>query len=496
MSRRSLIGMASLPVMTGGTLRQVAAREPKTDQDASPQVPLVPWIFLRAPLEKWMADYRRTFDAWADGGVRGIAIGYMEFLQPDGSTIPSFPADPKVYESFGVAPPTWDAAPGSLPAGENRVARDREKERRLQAMLDDAARRGWQILMFLRPLRRASEPPSEDPFSAASFGASVQDMMNAYPQARGVIIDGVGGRTYELEFPQRRNLFQIDDLEKPQFAALGIDIGRLERGAAHLDARFHQLTPSLVRYYSPAGVLAGLALFDLDEDALYWLRKRQEASLAYMAALRKQIDRLNRKIEMGTIPRAPVFSLLSSQDYQKMHPYFDYIFPKHYFWLRGYDGLYGTVARWVRTIHEWNPSLSETDCFAVAEAWFGIALPGIRSLADMELGFPEEFFSKVVYSETRRALEAVGDPNKVIAWVQTGQRPHGGDPMTEGDLHHILTASQRAGLRRFIYHPVYGHDLSAGEWSVISTLCGKRWNEDPSGYWPGDTWNPTTPFKP
>ena len=28
---------------------------------------------------------------------------------------------------------------------------------------------------------------------------------------------------------------------------------------------------------------------------------------------------------------------------------FDYVFPKHYYWHRGFDGLYGTVARWVRS---------------------------------------------------------------------------------------------------------------------------------------------------
>jgi hypothetical protein len=69
-----------------------------------------------------------------------------------------------------------------------------------------------------------------------------------------------------------------------------------------------------------------------------------------------------------------------------MHRYFDYVFPKHYFWHRGFDGMYGTVARWVERIQEWNPALTEADCFGVVKAWFGIELPGITSLADMEEG--------------------------------------------------------------------------------------------------------------
>ncbi|MCP5109807.1 MAG: hypothetical protein GY953_03110, partial [bacterium] len=199
----------------------------------------------------------------------------------------------------------------------------------------------------------------------------------------------------------------------------------------------------------------------------------------------KQIDGLSRKVKLGTIPRAPTFSVLTTQDYQRMHPYFDYVFPKHYFWHRGFDGLYGTVARWVQKIHEWNPSLTQRDCFAVAKAWFGIELPGVQSLADMELGFPDEFFEQVVFTETRRALEAIGDANKVIAWVQTGRSPHAGDPMPARDLDRILAASRKAGLKRFLFQP--SGDLGAAEWSVISSFCGNRWKKSPTGYWPPGT---------
>jgi len=120
---------------------------------------------------------------------------------------------------------------------------------------------------------------------------------------------------------------------------------------------------------------------------------------------RKQVDALERKAKLGTLPRTTAFSLLTTQDYQTTQFYFDYLFTKHYFWNRGFDGMYGTVARWVQTLREWNPSLTEADCFKVVKLWFGLQLPGIESLADLNLGFPDEFFSEVVYSETRRALD-------------------------------------------------------------------------------------------
>ena len=239
------------------------------------------------------------------------------------------------------------------------------------------------------------------------------------------------------------------------------------------------------------GTLGGLALFEPNEDALYWLRTSQEITVRHMEAVYKQLSRLKRKVKLGGIFRTPAFSLLTTQDYLKMKPYFDYIFPKHYFWNRGFDGMYGTIARWVRKIEEWNPGLTEKDCFAVVQSWFGLELPGIHSLEDMDsVEFPDSFFSEVVHSETRRALEAIGNDDKVIAWVSTGRHPHAGDPMPSHDLFRILVASQSAGLKRFIYHP--DPDLGVPEWKVISGLCGNPWAENPSGYWPPDTPKPDT----
>ena len=149
-----------------------------------------------------------------------------------------------------------------------------------------------------------------------------------------------------------------------------------------------------------------------------------------------------------------------------------------------------TVARWVEQIHQWNPDLSQADCFTVVKAWMGVNLPEVETLADMDLGFPQAFFDQVVQEETRRALAAVSDPRKIIPWVDTGRMPHGGDPMTAGDLHQILTASQEAGLERFLFHN-HAH-LTSAEWCVISRLCGTEWNEDPDGYWPPATPKPST----
>jgi hypothetical protein len=444
-------------------------------------------MYMIYPLEQWLTDYRQTLDAWEEGGVRGIAIGPLRFwdgtpsfdftYRRAGAVIQTFAPDPAIYRRHGVDPP-------------ENVRLDAAKEKQLQGLLDDVARRKWEIMLFGPGHYGRRKSFEQDPFGASSLAAGVEDTLRAFPQADGVIIDGAGEHHYELAFHHGGELFEIRDHHRALYTHLGFDVPRMERGINHLKSRFHQLTPSLVRFHAPGGMLAGLSLFDLNEDALYWLRMRQETTLRNMTAIRQQWNELRGRPKLGTIPRSAAFSVLTTQDYQKTHGFFDYIFPKHYYWHRGFDGMYGTIARWVQTLHEWNPSLSEQDCFSVVKVLFGLELPGVSSLSDMEMGFPDEFFDRVVYSETKRALEATGDPGKVIAWVSTGRNPHAGDPMPAHDLYRILVASHRAGLQRFIFHPDV--NLGAAEWKVISRLCGKAWKEDPNGYWPPDTPKPDT----
>ena len=435
---------------------------------------MTPWMFILNPFERWeplLAEYKRIFDLWEEGGVRGIVVGRLVFTSPDGTTIPTFPADPEVYASFGVSPPP-------------EAPRDLEKEKRFVGLLDEAAARDWQIMIFDVRHDGGGLPPAEDPYGAVHLAAAAQDVVNAYPQAHGIILDGPGEHPYELAFHRSWEVLSIPPQWRQRFEHLGFDIERLERGVAHLRERFCTLTPQEVRYWAPGGMTGALNLFDLNEDALYWWRTRREATCGWMAAVRRQFDRLDRKVKLGVIPRTAAFSGLTGQDYVQLGRHFDYVFPKHYFWHRGFDGMYGTIWRWVRQIATWNPALNEEDCFAVVKSWLGIELPGVRSLNDMERGFPEEFFSTVAYSEARRAFEAVGDVDKLIAWVSTGRLPHGGDMMTARDLHNILMAVQQAGLRGFVFHAT--HLLGAAEWTELSSMCGRPWQDDGTITWPAE----------
>jgi hypothetical protein len=414
------------------------------------------WIFAHdtGPFDHWMDDYKRRFDAWHEAGVRGIVIGYMRFHLPDGSVIRAWTPDPEIYAAHGEPVPEGPTDP--------------EREARLQAMLNNAAERGWQIMIFGGPM----EP------------AALQDQANSFPQASGFIVDGPGENHYELAFHHHGELLELRPGEDAAYAEAGADVDRLKRGFGALRKGLHQLTPERVRYLAPGGTFGGLALFDIEEDTLYWLRQRRLLSQKRWAEARAAVDAVDRPLLLGGIPRTTTFSPLTGQDYEQMSGPFDLLFPKHYYWHRGFDGLYGTVARWVQRLCHWNERLTEADALLVVENLFGLQLPGVHSLLDLELGFPQEFFDSVVASETQRALAAVGgNADRLIFWVSTGRAPHAGDAMTARDLRGILAASEAAGATRFLFHP--DPRLAASEWRVLSSMCGTAWEETPGGWFPG-----------
>jgi len=284
---------------------------------AQPAQRLVPWMYMIYPLEQWLDDYERTLDAWEEGGVRGLVIGPLVFFKEvprfdftyarPGEKFPTFAPDPAIYRRYGVDPPL-------------QAPRDPQKEKQLQAIVENAARRGWDVLFFGPGHYGRRRSFEQDPYGALSLAAGIEDTMRAYPRAKGVVIDGGGEHHYELAFHHGGELLEIRDSERPMFQYLKMDTERMERGIAHLRDRMHRLAPSMVRYYAAGGMLGGLDLFDLNEDALYWLRARQEVTLQTVAAYRKQIDSLEHKAKFGTITRATSFSLLTTQDYARIHP--------------------------------------------------------------------------------------------------------------------------------------------------------------------------------
>src|SRR4051794_29157416 len=271
---------------------------------------LVPWMYMIFPIEQWLTDYQRTMDAWAEGGVRGIVIGPIHFYKEvprfeftysrPGTRLPAFPPEPAMYRKYGVDPPL-DAP------------RDPLKEKQLQGLVENAARRGWEVIFFGPGHYGRRKSFEQDPFGAASLAAGIEDTMRAFPQAKGVLIDGAGEHSYELAFHHGGEVLDIPDSERAIFQHLKMDVARMDRGITALRERMHSLTPAMVRYYAPGGMMGAQALFGFNEDVAYWLRCRQEGTLQTLQAMRKLIDGIGSKPKFATIPRTASFSLMTTQ---------------------------------------------------------------------------------------------------------------------------------------------------------------------------------------
>lgn len=485
-------------------------------------VALNAWLRAGQPLEPLLAHYPRWFDAWEAIGVRGLVVGRLTF-RPDlldtPEAVAAAPAtggrdgeravavdavtpDPGVYRRWAVPLPAPPAA--ELPG----------RRRRLHEMLAAACRRGWPVYVF-EPAGlagRSAELTASltlDDTRQRAYLARLEDTLGQFPEAEGAIMDGPEWG-YEIDPEHRSYLF--GDLP-PAFAAAvaghGYDYDRMVRACDRLHRRLHSLTPGLVEACS-GGAFGAWELLDGNPDLAAWLAFRSETLLRWFGRVRDTAGQLSRTwgrpVRLGLGVRLPSLASICGHNLPELGALLDLLLPKLYVWNRGVDGLYGTVRGYVRTLQQWNPGLSERHSFVATGALLGLRLPAaelgapdrtpgpfplgkgshdlrrgvpnmvsgalaMERLLDLELGFPPAFFTEVVAEEARRALAAVGgDASRVVPWVDAGLRPHGGDPVTTGDLYRLLAAAAGAGVRHFVYHG--GGQLAGAEAAVLGALCG------------------------
>src|SRR5262245_55702466 len=113
---------------------------------------------LGQPLEAVIGAHERVLDAWEAGGVRGLVVGRMVFMpdtaggpslasgrEPLAEAMPAVEPNERVYRDLEVKPPP--APRQSFP----------EKRRQLDALLDGAKRRGWNVMLFEPAAFRSTE---------------------------------------------------------------------------------------------------------------------------------------------------------------------------------------------------------------------------------------------------------------------------------------------------------------------------------------------------
>jgi len=269
----------------------------------------------------------------------------------------------------------------------------------------------------------------------------------------------------------------------PMARDLGYDYAAMVAAKDRLLALFHQLDPRRIRSNARGGLVGAHRLLGADADLMSWFSFRTESLTRNFRQVREGVAaHLDRPVRMGCGPRSAAFAPLCGYDFVDLAEFMDFLLPKHYFFHRGFDGFIGTVYRYSQTLMEWNPGLTVADTLEVVQAIFGIVLPGVdNDMLDFESALNTEFFEQVVTQETKRALAAVDDPERIVPWLDTGRFPHDGDPMSSRDLKMLLDTAEAAGLRRFNYH--HQGNLSPGEWVVISDKCGTRWDPRTSDDW-------------
>ncbi|MDP6983206.1 MAG: hypothetical protein QGG05_08995 [Candidatus Latescibacteria bacterium] len=448
------------------------------------------WMDVMRDLESVMDDHERILDGWAEGGVDGVVFGPLVFgtnrllqgakaIESGQVVADAYDPNPAVYKRMGVEAP---AAP------EHKLP---EKRALLEKTMVAAKDRGMEVYIMYAD---SGAGPGGDGYymndekTIRSRVARMVDVLEHFPMADGAVMDGPEWG-YEIA-PHHMNYrsYFFNDLPEalaPMAADLSYDYGAMVAGKDRLLELFHSFDPERIRLHAKGGLVGTYQLFGSDPDVMAWLAFRVESLTGYFRQIREGLaDGLDRKVKLGCGPRSAAFAPLCGYDFAQLAQFMDFLLPKHYFFHRGFDGFIGTVHRYCETLCEWNPKLEVADALSVVEALFGIVMPGVEDMVGFESALNPEFFEQVVTLETKRALAAVDDPNRIVPWLDTGRFPHDGDPMSARDLQMLLDTAEAAGLQRFNYH--HQGNLSPGEWVVISNKCGTRWDPRTSAYEPPD----------
>ena len=450
------------------------------------------WMDIQRDLEGVMYDHENILDAWREGGVDGVVFGPLVFgqqkLSQNAQSLPSeatevapcYDPNPAVYKRLGVEAP---AAP------EHKLP---EKRALLTKTMQATKDRGMQVYIMYADGGAGPGGPGHhlhDEKTIASRVARMVDTLEHYPMADGVVMDGPEwGYEMAPHHMNHRSYFFNDLPEDVADMAkdLGYDYGAMVAAKDRLLKLFHNLDSKRIRSNARGGLVGAHRMLGADPDLMAWLSFRGETLTNYFRQVRQGVAaHLDRPVRMGCGPRSAAFAPLCGYDFVDLAQFMDFLLPKHYFFHRGFDGFIGTVYRYSQTLMEWNPGLTVADTLEVVQAMFGIILPGVDDdMLDFESALSPEFFEQVVTQETKRAIAAVDDPERIVPWLDTGRFPHDGDPMTSRDLKMLLDTAEAAGLRRFNYH--HQGNLSPGEWAVISDKCGTRWDPRTSDWEPKD----------
>ena len=380
-------------------------------------------------------------------GIQSLLLGDLVI---DGS--PAFEPQLDYYSGIPTAPPrVTEAARPKVEAF--RHALQRAKERGLKLYLHD-----WGQGMAM------SQTCLNDR-EALGYGlARTRDARQAYPQIDGYVLDGPEFG-YEIEPGHRSDLFGCfcdKCLEKAKRD--GFDVVSMRQGRDWLKDALGRIDAVSAHHWLQ-GELSATDVLDLlvAQPGLFeWFRFKSHSIVELLSAYRDCIKGMDEKLAIACGPRISAFAPLTGYNYRLIGDIVDFLCPKVYLWQRGIDGLKGTVGRYASTLMAWNPTLSESLALSLVCKAFGIPLPGVESLGDLDSPLSPEFFVHTLPSEIDKAIARTGDASKLRFLMGLH---HGGVHMSTDEMREILIAIEQSPCDKVLYWE-YG-DITEEQWKVL-----------------------------
>jgi hypothetical protein len=388
--------------------------------------------------------FPRVLDRLEAGGINSIVVGDLWFR--DGC--PGFAPDLTHYRGLDRRPP-------EVPSG---------AEGRVEAVARSfrvAVERGFRIYLHDWGHGGAGRGMN-DPQSTGYAAARTRDVLARFPEVAGLITDGPEWG-YEIEPGNRQDLFRpFSDLDEARAREWGFDPAALDAGATQFRARLGSIASGALSGAGEGGFFDAADLLMTDAEFYQWLSFRERTVREWVGALHQAVKSSSPEVAVACGPRTAAFAPLAGYNLRLLRNHTDFLCPKLYFWMHGFDGLKGTAHRWAATLMEWNPGLTERSALDCVYALFGFRIPGVRSFADLEQPLDREFFETVVPAEISRAVCRAGDAGCLQLWMGLH---HGGVRISTEELGWLLDAVSGSALPGIIYW--HYEDMQPEEWELL-----------------------------
>jgi len=377
-----------------------------------------------------------------------------------GRLVAPFHPDTTLYEDLGAVPP-------DMPVGLESRADG------LERLVSQLSEKGFRVYAFGipdNPIRWLTDEVGcvNNPRAAEYWRARLRDYRQHYPTLAGCVTDGPG-YGYEITpgFRGGGQLFAplcTCAYCQARAVAMGANLDAMQASSERLHQRLHGLTPDAVDWFleSQVGVFDAIDVLFEDPDLVNLLRFKTSSVQDAITRTNAAIKEANPAWEYGICPRLPCFATIQGCNFRQLSRVTDFIQSKHYLWMGGIDGFKGTLARYAQTLAEWSPALDPKTIERLICALLGVTLPEDYRIADFDRPAPRSFFDSIVYRESRKMLQRIGDAERVSPFLGL---EHGGTMLTADELRHLLQAMASAGLTRFTYYIL--NTIDDDVWQVL-----------------------------